>query len=166
MKGDGRERESERTSLGDSDEISILQTDGDGLTLNGTRSLVSDGLDDVEDGKRDLGLGPRTHREGNGSTCEKEKREDEFEISKKRARVYSRREKYEPRAAILKSSLKIRQSRSFISSRGLSLQCRSSVPDLFADRRSRASAYLRVSNKTRSAWRTQRILGEEKEKED
>ena len=66
----------ERTSLSDSDEISILKTDRNGLTLNGTRSLVSDGLDDVEDGERDLGFSPRTHREGNRSSW-KTRREEE-----------------------------------------------------------------------------------------
>lgn len=43
---------------------------------------------------------------------------------------------------MLKSSRKILQSLSFISANGFSVQWRSSVPDLEAERRSRASAYL------------------------
>ena len=47
-----------------------------------------------------------------------------------------------PRAEMLKSSRKIRQSRSFISSSGLSDQCRSSLLPRPARRRSSGSAYL------------------------
>lgn len=67
---------------------------------------------------------------------------NESEQSVERERLGKGKRRDEPRAAMLKSSLKILQSRSFISSSGLSLQWRSSVPDLVADRRSSASAYL------------------------
>lgn len=51
-----------------------------------------------------------------------------------------------PRAEILKSSLNIRQSRSFISPRGFSVQCLSSIPDFAAFRLSIASARLSLSS--------------------
>lgn len=51
-----------------------------------------------------------------------------------------------PRAEMLKSSLNMRQSRSFISPRGFSVQCLSSIPDLAALRLSIASARLSLSS--------------------
>lgn len=51
-----------RTRLGDTNEVPVLETNGDGLALNGTGLLVADLADNVEDGERDLGLVPRAHR--------------------------------------------------------------------------------------------------------